>query len=184
MACPPMSSELSNSLTYSLLNQPHPMSGTSKHVLPHQVPLPTSEVKSRKENRHLNSAGSMQSPLLASSPSVEAQIQKFSQPTNAFGVIGNERDSVGSSYNRRASAGDFGAPVPDQGTPLQAIAGGAAAASKLEVENEKGTIRSCNFTPASVRAIDAEDEPRRIIPRSRASTTRSKSIRDQIQNDE
>ncbi|PSR81298.1 hypothetical protein BD289DRAFT_484497 [Coniella lustricola] len=176
-----MSGDFSNSLTHSLLNQPYPMSVTSKHVLPQQVPLPASEVKSRKENRHVISASSVHSPSLTASPSIEAQIRKFSLPANVFGVIGTERDASGSSYTSCTSAGVFGAPITTQGTPTQSLA--RKTANILEVENEQATMRNSSFNPASITAIDEEDEPSRISPRSRIPTNRCKSVETPLQND-
>ncbi|ROV96537.1 hypothetical protein VMCG_07835 [Cytospora schulzeri] len=168
-----MSSELASSLTHSLLNQPHPLPVTSQSIQPHQIPLPASEVKSRKENRHLTNASSVHSPSSNPSPSIEAQIRKFSQTSNAFGVIGSDRTDSGGSgptFSRRTSAGEFGRDITNAVSPNQTYAGVAASGVVPGSGSDKGTMRSRNFTPASARAIDAEDEPRRSSPKMRVAT--------------
>lgn len=168
-----ISSELASSLTNSLLNQPHPLSITSQSIQPHQIQLPASEVKSRKENRHLTNASSVQSPSSNSSPSIEAQIRKFSQTSNAFGVIGNDRaDSFGSgpTFSRRTSAGEFGRDITNTVSPNQTYAGVAASGAAPGSGSDKGIKRSRTFTPASAKVIDLEDEPRRASPRMRVAT--------------
>lgn len=169
-------SEFAHSLTHSLLNQPHPLPPAQQFVPPHQIQLPASEVKSRKENRHLNNASSAGSPSTNPSPSIEAQIRKFSTTNTAFGVIGNDRaDSSGScsgpSFSRRASAGEFGRDITNTASPNQTYAGVAAFGTTPGSGSEKGTKRSRNFTPASAKAIDEEDEPRRPSPRMKVATT-------------
>ncbi|KAF3762721.1 hypothetical protein M406DRAFT_264913 [Cryphonectria parasitica EP155] len=177
-----VSSDLATSLTYSLLNQPHPLDGT---VQPHQIPLPASNVRSRKENRHLNSTSSVNSPSNLS-PSIEAQIRKFSQTGNAFDFIGHDRNASGScpTFSRRTSAGEFGVNLTNQATPNQAYAGFATPANASGSGSEKGTKRGRNFTPASARAIDEEDEPRRVSPRMRLTTATSTKTEGPIQIDE
>lgn len=170
---PAVSGELAQSLTHSLLNQPHPLHGTFQFAQPHNIPLPAFEVRSRKENRYLNNASLTRSPSSDPSPSIEAQIRKFSQTSNAFGVVGHERDSsaTGPSYSRRSSAGEFGVNVTNQATPSQTYAGVAASITAPGSGSEKGTKRNRTFTPASAKAIDEEDEPRRVDSRVRVATT-------------
>ncbi|ROV89381.1 hypothetical protein VSDG_08639 [Cytospora chrysosperma] len=168
-----ISSELANSLTNSLLNQPHPLPVTSQSIQPHQTQLPASEVKSRKENRHLTNASSAHSPSSNPSPSIEAQIRKFSQTSNAFGVIGNDHaDSVssGPTFSRRTSAGEFGRDITNTVSPNQTYAGVAASGAVSGSSSDKGTKRSRTFTPASAKVIDVEDEPRCASPRMRIAT--------------
>lgn len=168
---PAISGELAHSLTHSLLNQPHPL---HQFAQPHQIPLPASEVRSRKENRHLNNASSGDSPSCTASPSVEAQIRKFSQTSNAFGVIGQDRDSSGTGptfSSRRTSAGEFGVDITNHTpTPSQTYAGVAASGAAPGSGSDKGTKRSRTFTPASAKAIDEEDEPRRASPKMRTGS--------------
>ncbi|KAJ4415227.1 hypothetical protein N0V82_007464 [Gnomoniopsis sp. IMI 355080] len=162
---PAISGELAHSLTHSLLNQPHPLHGISELTQPHQIPLPASEVRSRKENRLLNNASSTRSPSSNISPSVEAQIRKFSQTSNAFGIIGHDRGSSGTgpSYSRHTSAGEFGGNITNQAaTPSPSYAGVAASASVPDSGSEKGTKRA--------KAIDEEYGLMRASPRERLAT--------------
>lgn len=166
MPNPSISSDFANSLTHSLLNQPHPLPAVPQSVQPHQIQLPASEVKSRKENRHVNNTGSVGSSTNPSPP-VEAQIRNFSTTNAAFGIIGNDRtgssaSGSGPTFSRRTSAGEFGRDITNTASPNQTLAGSGG---------EKGTKRSRNFTPASAKAIDEEDEPRRASPRLRVATT-------------
>lgn len=176
-----VSGELATSLTQSLLNQPYPCPSTLHPAQPHQIPLPASEIRSRKENRHLNNASFTHSPSSNASPSLEAQIRKFSQTSNAFGVIGSRTDSSssGTTFSRRASAGEFGTEITNQATPSQTYAGIAASGNPPGSGSEKCAKRNRNFTPASAKAIDEEDEPRRISPRMRIATSAPRDIQGQ-----
>ncbi|ROW00020.1 hypothetical protein VPNG_08359 [Cytospora leucostoma] len=170
---PSVSSELASSLTHTLLNQPHPLPVTSQSVQPNQIQLPASAVKSRKENRHLNNASSVHSPSSNPSPSIEAQIRKFSQTSNAFGaIVTDPLDTSGSgpTISRLPSAGEFGRDMTNTATPNQTYAGVAASGAVPGSGSDKGTKRSRNFTPASAKVIDVEDEPRRASPRMRVAT--------------
>lgn len=178
-----ISGELAHSLTQSLLNQPHPCPGALHSAQPHQIPLPASEVRSRKENRHLTNSSYSHSPSSNASPSLEAQIRRFSQTSNALGVTGNRADSSssGPSFSRRTSAGEFGTEITNQATPNHTYAGVAASGNLPGSGSEKGAKRNRNFTPASAKAIDEEDEPRRVSPRMRIATSVSKDVKGQSQ---
>lgn len=178
-----ISGELANSLTQSLLNQAHPCPGTLQSAQAHMIPLPASEVRSRKENRHLNNSSFAHSPSSNASPSLEAQVRKFSQTNNAFGVIGNRADSSSSAptYSRRTSAGEFGTEITNQATPNHTYAGVAASGNPPGSSSEKGAKRTRNFTPASAKAIDEEDEPRRVSPRMRIATSVPRDVQAQSQ---
>lgn len=167
---PTISGELAQSLTHSLLSQPHPIHGVPQFAQPHQIPLPASEVRSRKENRHLNNA-SADSPSATASPSVEAQIRKFSHTSNAFGVIGQDRDSSGLTTSRRTSGGDFGLNITNHATPSQTYAGVTAFGTAPSSGSEKSNKRNRTFTPASAQAVDDDDEPRRLSPRMRMASS-------------
>lgn len=181
---PAISSDLAHSLTQSLLNQPHPLHGTSQTAQAQQIPLPASEVRSRKENRHLNNASSTRSSSSNPSPSVEAQIRKFSQTGNAFGAIAHDRDSSGNgpTYSRRTSAGDFGTNITNQATtPGPTYSGAATSGTAPSSGSEKGTKRSRNFTPTGSKAIDEDDEPCRPSPGMRAANIVSRNHEGQQQ---
>ena len=145
-------------------------------IQPYQIQLPASEIKSRKENRHLNNAGSVGSCSTNPSPSVEAQIRKFSTTNTAFGNIGNDHTGSSASgsgpiFSRRASVGEFGRDITNTASPNQTYAGVTASCTGPGSGSEKGAKRGRTFTPASARAIDEEDEPRRASPRMRVATT-------------
>lgn len=170
---PAISSDLAQSLTQSLLNQPHPLHDTSQTAQAQQISLPASEVRSRKENRHLNNASTTRSSSSNPSPSVEAQIRKFSQTGNAFGAIAHDRDSSGNgpTYSRRTSAGDFGTNITNQATTPGSISSGVATSGPAPSSgSEKGTKRSRNFTPTGSKAVDEDDDPCRPSPGMRAPT--------------
>lgn len=108
---------------------------------------------------------------------MEAQIRKFSQTSNAFGVISQDPDSSGTgpTYSRRTSGGEFGVDITNQTnnlatTPSQTYAGVAASSTAPGSGSDKGTKRSRTFTPASAKAIDEDDEPRRASPTMRTAS--------------
>lgn len=127
---------------------------------PHDIPLPASEVKSRKENRLGPEAsfffpsapgGSSQGlsvQVASTQVSDHVETRKVSQPL--FGLIGAGM-SVGSvPANTHTSA------------TSQPVADGSTAAS-VAVSAEQ-TSKRRNLTPASTRAIDADNEPRHKSP--------------------
>ena len=192
--------ELATSLTHSLLNQPHPLP-----VMPHTIPLPSSEVKSRKENRHLT-IGHPSSSQSTPQNGDHAEIRKFSQPSfSLVGNLGGSNLAISSSagenpivnspslqtifsaatsnapsagtVSRNNSAGEF---VPNQSSnaangngntaaaaPNRPLADASNTALSSSAGNTAGVKRTRNFTPASLKAIDDEDEPRRASPRAR-----------------
>ncbi len=171
--------DLARTLTHSLLNQAHPIP-----LLPHQIPLPASEVKSRKENRQLNTAtadASPPSPCLAAAGDL-AETRKFSQAP--FGIIGSGLSGASSTRasssppssgpafsaaaSRNNSGGEFGANITNMVDPPQSLSAGKNSRCP---SSEKAVKRSRYFTPASAKAIDDEDEPRRPSPRVRLSPT-------------
>jgi hypothetical protein len=103
-----MPPDLATSLTHSLLNQPLPLA-----VQPQAIPLPSSEVKSRKENRHLNVGESRASSASSTPLATHHEIRKFSQPI--FG-LGNNSGAEFSLPMSATSASDIGrhsrAPSP------------------------------------------------------------------------
>ncbi|KAK3321922.1 hypothetical protein B0H66DRAFT_183337 [Apodospora peruviana] len=190
-------SDFATSLTHSLLNQPLPL---PLPIQPQNIPLPASEIKSRKENRHLTNAGcggsnpsSTQSTPQAAAD--QPDIRKFSQPLFGLGNLASgismsltspEDASVhespgnlqavfpGSSDSHHASStGDFGGSTLNTATPNplrdssnNSINMGGGGSLGLGNANS-GNKRTRNFTPASAKAIDKEDEPRRANPHVR-----------------
>ncbi|KAI1638446.1 hypothetical protein F4809DRAFT_253633 [Biscogniauxia mediterranea] len=209
------SSELATSLTHSLLNQPHPLP-----VGAATVPLPASEVKSRKENRfnHHESTPAESTPTAAVDSHHNLQhneMRKVSQP--AFSNVSKESREPSSNvptnntsphsqrsfsgiFSHRstsrgggASGGEFGYDLTNvvhnfshhqNPTDLSTTAAATATSTstmgggnnlglantadvRIGSGSEKSMKRTRHFTPASARAIDDEDEPRRSSPRIR-----------------
>lgn len=169
--------DLACSLTQSLLNQPRPLPPQPQRIL-----LPTSEVKPRKEHRHLNSGIFKSSPVSSPSPTTERlETRKISQSTSlASSTQETRRNSTTGPKTRAASIAqlpflanasrsisnfDFGTNIINCPTPSPA--GGAITLGKglCSAGSGKSLKRGRNFTPASARAIDDEDEPRRVTPR-------------------
>lgn len=165
--------DLAASLTHSLLNQPHPLP-----ILPHQIPLPATEIKSRKENRQPRLAKRDMSPASASPAVDPLETRKFSQSHFGMGGAGgagihpsgtcasSNSPSTGPVFSadvsRNNSAGDFG-------TNITNMTEATILPLNMNSSTDKGVKRTRTFTPASTKAIDDEDEPRRPSPRVRAS---------------
>lgn len=160
-------SELANSLTHSLLNQPMPL-----HFQQPNFHMPAGEIKSRKENRRQKPITDQSMPALvpgSSTASLEHQeMRRVSQQMHV--------SSSSSVPNCRASS-RLNSPRTQDCTERQSQ---RAVSMGVEVKNtpskfnsqisstfEKGTKRSRTFTPASVRAIDLNEEPRRDSPGAR-----------------
>lgn len=170
-------SDLATSLTHSLLNQPHPLPVSAANI-----PLPASELKSRKENKENCSE------TLESTPTVEhIDMRKVSQ--QVFGSLGKGRKHKNKSSNnsppsartlsgvfsaRSASAGEFGHDL----TNINDFTNRDADPTSTGIPNTdvcitndlglaKDAKRTRHFTPASSKVIDDADEPRRGSPRIR-----------------
>ncbi|KAK0648948.1 hypothetical protein B0T16DRAFT_124028 [Cercophora newfieldiana] len=76
-----MPSDLATSLTHSLLNQPLPLP-----IPPHAIPLPSSDIKSRKENRHFNIGGTNLASTQSTPHGAQVEIRKLSQPVFGLGA--------------------------------------------------------------------------------------------------
>ncbi|KAI6375126.1 hypothetical protein MCOR25_003020 [Pyricularia grisea] len=196
--------DLAASLTHSLLNQPHPLP-----VQPHMVPLPASEVKSRKETRKFSNFAAQCSPAIHS-PCVDI-LDKRNFSSSAFTVAevtaavasnintpsqqsfqmlpphavprgppeaSSDRPFYSSSTSSRVcSSGDLLASFSNasEGSAAPLLTATASGANNTvtplgEAAPDRCNKRLRNFTPASIKAIDEEDEPRRISPRLRATT--------------
>ncbi|KAK0666999.1 hypothetical protein QBC41DRAFT_324855 [Cercophora samala] len=142
---------LTSSLTQSLLNQP--------------IPLPSSEVKSRKETRHPlgmglglvdpNTAFRMDTPI----PGSEGATCHSSRSSSTASSRGECEDRSGLFRDNEKENGVPSAPG-DQPT----FSGSSRSTSVGEICYNSGVKRNRTFTPASARAIDDEDEPRRASP--------------------
>lgn len=166
-------SDLAYSLTNSLLSQSMPL-----HFQQPGIQAPSSEVRSRKENRRQQPAG----PSLSAAPPASAlgpdhqEMRRVSQqmympPGASIPVCTvNSRDDSPQDQDRPG-------PAPSQrglsvGSEPEAGSNGAATQDTAAggvggTSAEKGIKRIRHFTPASARAMDEEDEPRRGSPRVR-----------------
>jgi hypothetical protein len=155
-------SDFASTLTRSLLNQPFPLPT-------HHNPSFTS-----KDNQH-GALGQANAAFMQSTTRADAiGIRK-----TMFGV-----DSVDSavpvSLSTKSSCGDIGSMIAGLGcghsgslaTPSSsghAESGSASSGGKSSGSANTVAKRTRNFTPASVRAIDEEDEPRRVSPHARTA---------------
>lgn len=131
---------------------------------------PVEEIKSRKENRFQQLAGPSPPaiPTALTSGQDHQEMRRVSQqmcmPSGASLPVCTVSSQVNSpepvqrvsSLGRELSAGVSNLSTSD--TPLSAASGNSV---------EKGTKRARQFTPASARVMDEEDEPRRGSPRVR-----------------
>ncbi|KAI0424460.1 hypothetical protein F5Y09DRAFT_139426 [Xylaria sp. FL1042] len=164
------SAELATSLTHSLLNQPHPLPVQGPNIA-----IPAPEIKSRKENR-LNNEASMEGTtsldhidMRKVSQSVYGQIGKTSRDTSSTTNSPPSQSAFSGVFSHRSLSGpEFGNDLTNSGI---LFAHGSnepitATDSRIGSGSDKGIKRTRQFTPASAKAIDDEDEPRRISPRN------------------
>ncbi|KAI0437136.1 hypothetical protein F4803DRAFT_566297 [Xylaria telfairii] len=165
------SAELATSLTHSLLNQPHPLP-----VHGPNIGIPAPEVKSRKENRlNHDSSGEGATNLdhidmrKVSQP-VYGQVGKTSRDTSSTSNSPPSHGTFSSVFSQRSFSGaEFGNDLTNAGILFTHGNGEANATIEGRVGSgsDKGIKRTRHFTPASAKAIDDEDEPRRNSPRGR-----------------
>ncbi|KAL2017191.1 hypothetical protein VTK56DRAFT_2511 [Thermocarpiscus australiensis] len=199
---PTLHPEFAASLTQSLLSQPPPLP-----ILAHNLSLPSSEVKSRKENRHA-SLSHANAPPMPSTLSLEGiETRKFSHPifgTDSFdsaisvptssvpsdneenkspsqpaalstgsrnpsgGEFGSNITNLSSNVGSSSTAGNVAGPAESSLTSnpngVAGLGGGNGNGNNNTVATQK---RTRTFTPASAKAIDEEDEPRRASPHVR-----------------
>ncbi|KAG8413583.1 hypothetical protein J3458_012658 [Metarhizium acridum] len=164
-------SELADSLTNSLLNQPLPMD--LHHSAFH---APAAEVISRKEYRDQQHSGP--SPTIAMGGPVDTQERLESRhvsqqvyiPQGSSIAIG-KADMAENSVNHS----DYCASAMTRGNALQAGCPGHKGSSEVQDEEAKhsggkGAKRMRKFTPVSCRATDEEDEARRLSPQVRLTS--------------
>ncbi|KAI1752017.1 hypothetical protein F4782DRAFT_547302 [Xylaria castorea] len=165
------STELATSLTHSLLNQPHP--------LPVQGPsigIPAPEIKSRKENR-LNHEGSIEGTtnldhidMRKVSQSVYGQVGKTSRDTSSTSNSPPSQGTFSGFFSHRSFSGpEFGNDLTNSGILFTHgnVEPNVVTEGRIGSGSDKGAKRTRRFTPASAKAIDDEDEPRRNSPRGR-----------------
>lgn len=155
--------DLANSLTNSLLNQPMPI-----QVQAQGAPIPATEVRSRKENRLQHNDQPITTASISTHATDHAEMRKVSQQLY-MPSVGSLPAGVApqasplTQVTRVPSLGEFGANITNLSAADSIITSSGGSAS------DKGTKRVRNFTPASARVIDEEDEPQRASPRLRPS---------------
>ncbi|KAI8628010.1 hypothetical protein F5Y19DRAFT_486329 [Xylariaceae sp. FL1651] len=166
------STEFATSLTHSLLNQPHPLP-----VQGSSIAFPASEIKSRKENR-LNdvpakdTAHSDHIDIRKLSQSVFNQQGKASRDTSITSNTTPSQSTFSGVFSHRSHSGpEFGNDLTNSGNMFTHgnDDSKATADSRTGSGADKSIKRTRQFTPASVKAIDDEDEPRRSSPRGQTS---------------
>ena len=158
-----------------------------------RVPLPSSNVKSKKENRPSPIATVSPRTNAVSTPTVRPdRIEHRHSPHASLGLPGMSFGTVASSASFSRTPQDLHELVSDS---PQATFGGVTNEDPLlgslccqtgsvtpssdstgQLSSDKGTKRSRHFTSASARAIDDEDEPRRPTPRLRHSPLATKDM--------
>lgn len=125
---PSIPSDIASCLTSTLLNQPMPLP-----LQPHQIPLPSSDVKTRKENRFLTISGSNPSSAHSTPTAAHGDIRKFSQPVYSQCPIASNLSQMVSSVDGAGSSSDspslqsiFSAAGSHQDSPTQAEFGSSS----------------------------------------------------------
>ncbi|KAI3323476.1 hypothetical protein HD806DRAFT_544219 [Xylariaceae sp. AK1471] len=165
------STELATSLTHSLLNQPHPLPVQGSNIA-----IPAPEVKSRKENRPNNDV-----PIEGTTNLDHINMRKVSQPVyNELSKASRDTSSTTNSppsqstfsgvFSQRSLSGpEFGNDLTNSGILFShgTTDSSVAVESRIGSGSNKAIRRTRQFTPASAKVIDDEDEPRRSSPRGR-----------------
>lgn len=125
---PSIPSDMASCLTNTLLNQPMPLP-----LQPHQIPLPSSDVKTRKENRFLTISGSNPSSAHSTPTADRSDIRKFSQPVYSQCPIASNLSQMVSSMDGAGSSSDspslqsiFSVAGSHQDSPTQAQFGSSS----------------------------------------------------------
>ncbi|KAI1176177.1 hypothetical protein F4777DRAFT_280513 [Nemania sp. FL0916] len=165
------SMELATSLTHSLLNQPHPLP-----VQESSIAMPAPEIKSRKENRLNNdtfieaAANLDHIDMRKVSQSVYGQLGKTSRDTSNSSNSPPSQSSFSGVFSHRSFSGpEFGNDLTNSGILFthESIDPEMLTENRIGSGSDKGIKRTRQFTPASVKAIDDEDEPNRNSPKVR-----------------
>ncbi|KAI0391139.1 hypothetical protein F5Y17DRAFT_468457 [Xylariaceae sp. FL0594] len=169
------SSELATSLTHSLLNQPHPLPTHGPHI-----GMPASEIKSRKENRFSDDPVTEDKMDMNHIDMRKVSQAVYGQPDrNAQGRVSathspQSQDTFPGGFSHRPlSALEFGNDLTNSGilygnSNVESNISSLGIDSRVGSGSDKAARRTRQFTPASAKAIDDEDEPRRSSPRHRA----------------
>ncbi|KAK5630112.1 hypothetical protein RRF57_005827 [Xylaria bambusicola] len=165
------SSELATTLTHSLLNQPHPLPVQGSNIA-----IPAPEIKSRKENR-LHSEITLEETtdldhidMRKVSQSVYSHLGKTSRDTSSTNNSPPSQSTFSGAYSQRSVSGaEFGNDLTNSGVLFAHGNNDPNPTTDIRIGSgsDKGIKRTRQFTPASAKAIDEEDEPRRSSPRGR-----------------
>ncbi|KAI1125923.1 hypothetical protein F5Y10DRAFT_245923 [Nemania abortiva] len=165
------STELATSLTHSLLNQPHPLP-----VQGSSIAMPAPEIKSRKENR-LNNEAFIEGTanldhidMRKVSQSVYGHLDKTSRGTSSTSNSPPSQSAFSGVFSHRSFSGpEFGHDLTNSSILFTHGNAEPNAATDIRIGSgsDNGIKRTRQFTPASAKAIDDEDEPRRNSPRGR-----------------
>ncbi|GAB0136942.1 hypothetical protein EsDP_00005226 [Epichloe bromicola] len=159
--------DFANELTNCLLNQPMPIHSqrAGSHV-------PCADVKSRKENRgqtHAVPASATGNPA-AVSHHEHQEMRRVSQqmiiPSGSSLPIGNV-DAQNADLDRCDGTAQCSASTMSNKSNVIKMGSTEGGNETTRIMSDKGMKRSRNFTPASSRVKDDEDEPRRASPRIR-----------------
>ncbi|CCC05485.1 hypothetical protein SMACR_09282 [Sordaria macrospora] len=125
---PSIPPDMASCLTNTLLNQPMPLP-----LQPHQIPLPSSDFKSRKENRFLTISGSNPSSAYSTPSADHSDVRKFSQPAYSQCPIASNLSQMVSSMDGAGSSSDspslqsmFSVAESHQNSPRQAEFGSSS----------------------------------------------------------
>ncbi|KAI0385966.1 hypothetical protein F5Y04DRAFT_245145 [Hypomontagnella monticulosa] len=154
------SADFANTLTHSLLNQPHPLS-----VHPGSLAPPAPEVKSRKENCLHQDSQNEDAPAVDRNKMRKVSQSSFSnlgkeiQDTNSTNSPPSQSAFSGIFSHRSASTGDFGDDLTNVANafsqPSIDSQGGSETTPDIRVTSgsEKGTKRPRHFTPTTGRIM-------------------------------
>lgn len=170
--CSGLPSDFASSLTRSLLNQPFPFP-----VQQHNPCFQTAESKSGKDNQHsmhgqgntnnMEAGKALQSMFGADA--VDNTVPLSASSGTSSGELGSMVASLGCN-NSGSSLATPSSSGQTEATPIGSEGGTAPGSTRANTRNvNMATKRPRNFTPASVKAIDEEDEPRRISPHLRTA---------------
>lgn len=147
-------SDLATSLTRSLLNQPFPL--PVHHCNP-TLPATNSKVNKDRQQASLSQSNTRE-PTVATSSSSTSSCGEFA----CMGAnIGSDHSGTSLSSLGNTSSG------PAEPSSSSGQSGSSALGGSKTTNNGTAPKRLRNFTPASVKAIDEEDEPRRTSPHTR-----------------
>ena len=183
-----INADFASTLTQSLLNQPLPFP-----IPPQHLSLSSAELQARKENRHASisqtNATMGQPAALADGPETRKSSQSLFSlgvPESAPTIPADSSDQTTSAALQSLFATTSRNPLNEFGTDITNTTcktGGPSSGSQAPISGNNADglpslgsgdgsgsaapKRPRNFTPASVKAIDEEDEPRRVSPHLR-----------------